>query len=240
MVRPQYPIQTPSTFTPSSEGSIPVSEGDASDAFSTSWLAKFDADFQAMLRGSTPSSANNRTVSGGATPATPTSSFTKNFKNYSDSLSDHLKNGGSGTVFHNPVMHYDLNSMKDRFKAVNEAAGIYERDGVFYATRDVNGQTLLQPVGIHAGRANGLSDDLSDEQKAYFDQLWEAMKKMQDVEGLQPEVAKAKLMETVREPDKLQQFMDKYGPKETPSESSTNERSAEGKTHDSDQKPASK
>lgn len=168
-----------------------------------------------MLRGSSRAESGIRTVAGGENPTAPVSSFGKNFKNFSDSLSDHLKNGGTGTVFHNPVMHYDLNSMKNSFTAVNEAAGVYERDGVFYATREVNGQTLLQPVGVHAGRANGFSDDLSEEQKAFFDKLLEAKTKMKDAEGLPLDEANAKLMEIVRDPQALQKFMETYGPKES-------------------------
>lgn len=209
---PEYQYQSQPTSSSTSLPDSGDSTGGTGGGFTEQWLAKFDADFQAMLRGGTPAGNGNRTVSGGATPATPTSSFTKKFQHFSDSLSEHLKNGGSGSVFYNPVMHYDLNSMKNSFTAVNEAAGIYERNGVFYATRDVNGQTLLQPVGIHAGRANGLSDDLSAEQKAYFDQLWEAMKKMEKQEELSRDDAKAKLMETVKDPTKLKEFMEKYGP----------------------------
>lgn len=199
-----------------------------------------------MLRGTPPAESGIRTVAGGTPPgggsstsAAPVSSFTKRFQNFSDSLSEHLKNGGTGTVFHNPVMHYDLNTMKDRFTAVNEAAGVYERDGVFYATRDLNGSTVLQPVGIHAGDANGFSDDLSAEQKTYFDQLLGAMKKMKEEEGLSQEAAKEKLMETVKDPTKLKEFMDKYGPDAKKDESKPEEGDDSKGTH-TEEKSSSK
>lgn len=78
-------------------------------------------------------------------------------------------------------MHYDLNSMKEKFEAVNEETGIYKKDGVLYAKKDLGGSPVLQPIGIQKTKdgeyeAVGLSTDLPEEQAQALKKILTALK----------------------------------------------------------------
>jgi hypothetical protein len=132
----------------------------------------------------------------------------KPFVSFDSALDQHLKNGASGTTFYNPVMHYDLETMGKHFTAVDESAGIYVRDGVFYASVDLAGKKSLQPVGISNGTAEGLSESLSDEQKELFGKLMDTMKKMKEDGKLSDEDAQKKLMDLVKNPEEVEKLKD--------------------------------
>lgn len=109
-------------------------------------------------------------------------SDSKPFLSFDRALSQHLQSGGTGNVFYDPVMHYDLNSMKEKFEAVNEETGIYKKDGVLYAKKDLGGSPVLQPIGIQKTKdgeyeAVGLSTDLPEEQAQALKKILTALKK---------------------------------------------------------------
>lgn len=148
----------------------------------------------------------------------------KSFVSFDSAIDQYLKNGGTGTTFYNPVMHYDLETMGKNFTAVDENAGIYMRDGAFYATVDLGGKKSLQPVGIAGGKAEGLSESLSGEQKELFEKMMERMKELKEKEGLSDEAAQQKLMELVKDPEKLAEMK-----KEENSDSSQESKQTHGK-----------
>lgn len=105
----------------------------------------------------------------------------KSIVSFDKALSQHLQSGGTGNVFYDPVMHYDLSSMKDKFEVVNEEAGIYKKDGVLYAKKDLGDSTVLQPIGIQKNaedkyEAVGTSTDLPKEQSDALEGILAALK----------------------------------------------------------------
>jgi hypothetical protein len=105
----------------------------------------------------------------------------KPFISFDQALSQHLQSGATGNVFYDPVMHYDLSSMKDKFEVVNRDAGIYQKDGVLYAKKDLGGSDVLQPIGIQKNAAGnyeavGLSTDLDDDQAKALEGILTALK----------------------------------------------------------------
>lgn len=125
-------------------------------------------------------------------------------------------------------MHYDLETMGKYFTAVDENSGIYMRNGVFYATVDLAGKKSLQPVGIANGKAEGLSESLSEEQKQLFEKFMGAMKKMEEGEKLSIEEAQKKFMELIQDPEKLAELKE-----EKTEEEKGAEPPADKKTHGS-------
>ncbi|MFM8268894.1 MAG: hypothetical protein ACKN9V_01805 [Pseudomonadota bacterium] len=95
---------------------------------------------------------------------------------FNDALDEYFKKGGTGTTFNDPVMRYDLASMGNHFKKVDETAGIYMKDGAFFVKKKLGDHDVLEPVGISTENGEikmfGLSSgDLEGDQKQFFERI---------------------------------------------------------------------
>lgn len=180
------PSEPATAFSSTRRGSSSVQKvASPTDQFSSSWLdqfkTQFGADWVGVIRGLPRTEVKTSLVSnteGGGT-----------FSSFGSALTRYLNNGGTGSVFYDPVMHYDLSSMKDKFEVVNKEAGIYKKDGVLYAKKDLGGSDVLQPIGIQKTaegnyEAVGTSTDLDDDQAKALEGILTALKETEgNLEG---------------------------------------------------------